>query len=315
MRIVRRHVPTDARAGQPLEHSRISAATVTAPAVLFLCAFMVYPAHADWTLGAEAKVRHDNNVGNAENSADIVEDSVIGARLSIFQLVPIAESYSLIVSGDLGGESFHRFDGLSNASIDAGIALKRKWGLGAFAPWARTGVSIARSSYDDHYRSAWVYRATLAAGQRIDDRWNVWFDYAFERRAATTHLEEEVPGLSSDAYSQNSHNLGLNVQYSLYENISLAVALLARRGDVVSTSQGDAKIFDASRALAEDPTFGPDAYAYKLLGSSYGFRVGINYAPTSHSLVGLGFERLETHAEGGNDYTKSVPEITWDYRF
>jgi hypothetical protein len=24
---------------------------------------------------------------------------------------------------------------------------------------------------------------------------------------------------------------------------------------------------------------------------------------------------LDTHADGGNNYTKSVPEITWDYRF
>jgi len=69
------------------------------------------------------------------------------------------------------------------------------------------------------------------------------------------------------------------------------------------------------RALAEDPAFGPEAYAYKLTGTTYGFRVGVNYAPTPHSLLGLGFERLNTHADGGNSYTKSVPEITWDYRF
>ena len=70
-----------------------------------------------------------------------------------------------------------------------------------------------------------------------------------------------------------------------------------------------------ARAIAADPAFGPDEYAYKLTGTTFGFRVGINYSPTAHSLLGLGFQRLETRADGGNSYTKSIPEISWDYRF
>jgi hypothetical protein len=75
------------------------------------------------------------------------------------------------------------------------------------------------------------------------------------------------------------------------------------------------KFYGAARALAEDPAFGAEDYAYKLTGTTYGFRLGINYSPTAHSLLGLGFERLDTHADGGNRYTKSIPEITWVYRF
>jgi len=90
---------------------------------------------------------------------------------------------------------------------------------------------------------------------------------------------------------------------------------LGRRGDVVSTTAPNPQIFYASRALADDSAFGADEYAYRIFGSTYGFRAGINYAPTAHSLLGLEFKRLQTHAEGGNDYTKSVPQITWDYSF
>ena len=203
---------------------------------------------------------------------------------------------------------------LGNASLEGVIALKKKWGLGAFAPWARAGVSAGRSNYDDSYRNAWIYRATLASGRRIDERWNLWADYTFERRAASTQMEL-VPGLSGDAYSQTSHNIGANIEYSLNERFFLALGLLGRRGDVVSTTAPNATIFYASRALAEDPTFGPYDYAYRLLGSTYGFRVGISCTPTAHSLLGLEFKRFETRAEGGNNYTKSVPQITWDYTF
>jgi hypothetical protein len=41
----------------------------------------------------------------------------------------------------------------------------------------------------------------------------------------------------------------------------------------------------------------------------------VSYATTEHSLLGAAFERFDTHADGGNDYTKTIVEITWDYRF
>jgi hypothetical protein len=297
-----------------LECSPDSAASRRVFVMLIVLAAMPYSARSDWTLGADASVRHDNNVGNAQLRSDIVPDSIIGARLSIFQLFPLGDSYSVTLGGDLGGESFHRLTGLNNVSADGVFALKKKWGLGAFAPWARAGVTAARFSYDDSYRNAWDYHATVASGRRLDARWNLWAEYAFERRAARTQ-EQEVPGFSGDAYSENSHNLGINLEYSLSERAFLALGLIGRHGDVVSTASPGPKVFYAAQALAEDPAFGPDFYAYKLTGTTYGFRVGLSYAATPHSLLGCEFVRFDTHADGGNNYTKSVPEITWDYRF
>jgi hypothetical protein len=314
MRAVRRQVQRDALAGQAVERRQLSAASLGAFAALIALGAVPYAARSDWTLGAEAALRHDNNVGNAQSASDIIGDSTLDARLSIFQLFPLGDGYSLTVGGDLGGEVFRRLTGLNNGSVDGTFAVKRKWGLGAFAPWARIGVAVGRWSYDDSYRNAWDYRATLASGRRIDERWNLWAEYAFERRSARAGAEE-VPGLSGDAYSQDSHNVAANVEYSLNENTFLALGLLGRHGDVVATTGPSARIFEASRALAEDPAFGPDAYAYRLTGTTYGFRLGISYTPTAHSLLGCGFERLDTHADGGNRYTKSIPEITWVYRF
>ncbi|MEP6886171.1 MAG: hypothetical protein ABJC66_15600 [Gammaproteobacteria bacterium] len=259
-------------------------------------------------------MRHDTNVGNAQPTSDIVPDTVIGARVSIFQQFPLSGGYSVTVGGDLSGESFHRLDGLNNASLQGVFSLKKKWGLGAFAPWARIGASAGRVDYRDGYRNAWLYRATLASGRRIDERWNLWADYAYERRAAKAQ-EELVPGISGDAYSQDSHTLGANLEFAVNERISLTLRLLGRHGDVVSTSEPRENIYYAARALAEDPAFGPEDYAYRLVGTTYGFRIGVSYSPTVHSLLGFGFQRLDTHAQDENHYMKSVPEITWDYVF
>jgi hypothetical protein len=314
MRVVRPYVQRDALAGHALERSQVPAASLSASAVLILLGSLPYAAHGDWTVGAQAGVRHDNNVGNAQSPGDFAADTIISARLSAFELLPLGDGYSMTLGGDLSGESFHRLTGLNNASLEGVFALKKKWGLGAFVPWARAGVSVGRSDYHDSYRNAWVYRATLAAGRRIDERWNFWIDYSYERRAAKTQ-EELVPGLSGDAFSENSHNAGFNVEYALSESISLATRVLARHGDVVSTTPPGPDIFYASRALAEDPAFGPEDYAYRLIGTSYGVRVGVNWSPTAHNLLGAGFERLETRADGGNNYSKSVVEITWNYGF
>ncbi len=90
---------------------------------------------------------------------------------------------------------------------------------------------------------------------------------------------------------------------------------LLRHGDVISTTQPGANIFANSKAVAPDPTFGPGAYAYRLDGTTFGARLGLEYVLTTHNLIGFGFQRLETHAQGGNDYANSMPELTWNYQF
>ena len=313
MHAVRPIVNKDVLAGHAVERGHVRGAVFGTLAALIALGAMPYPAHGDWTLGAGAGVQYDDNVGNAQSRSDIVADSLLDARLSIFQLYPLDDSYSVTVGSDLSGEAYRRLTGLDNASLDGTIALKKKWGLGAFVPWTRIGLWVGRSSYDDSYRNAWDYRATLAAGRRIDERWNFWADYSYERRAATPQTEL-VPGLSGDAFSQNSHNVAAHVEYSLNEDTFLKLGVLGRQGDVVSTSTHDLETFGEARALAADPAFGPGAEAYKFTGTTLGFELGVDYALTTHSVLGCAFKRLDTRVNAGNSYTQSIVEITWDYR-
>jgi hypothetical protein len=230
-------------------------------------------------------------------------------------LIPLGWGFGVAVGGDLAGEAFDRLDGLNNASLSGALSLKKKWGLGAFAPWARAQLSLGREAYQDGYRDATLYRASLELGQRVDERWNLWVQYLFERRDASP-APAAVPGRSSDAFSQDGNNLAATVEYSVSERISLTAGLLWRHGDVISTSLVPWNyLYVAATAIAEDPTFGPDAYAYKLTGTTYGVRLGAEFFVTTHSTIGVGFQHLETQAAGDNNYFKSVPEITWNYRF
>src|ERR1700722_4120602 len=115
MSAVRLHVQWKARSGHALERGQVSAANSAASAFFVLVAALPCTARSDWTLLAEASARHDDNVGNAQSYSDVVGDTTIGARLSIFRLFPVAEGYSVTVGGGLGGESFHSLTGLDNA--------------------------------------------------------------------------------------------------------------------------------------------------------------------------------------------------------
>lgn len=282
-------------------------------ALLVFCA-ATHTARSDWILTSSAALNHDNNVGNAENSASVVADSHAQATVSFLHQTPLDDGFSLSAGGDLAGQIYDHLSGLNNASVEGILSLKKKWGLGAFAPWGRAAISAGRVDYADGYRNATLYSASLEAGKRLDERWNLWAEYLFDwRRAAPA--ESDLDGVSSDAFSQRGRTLKVGVQYSLSERVSLALGSLLRNGDVVSTTQPGAGVFANSRAVAPDPTFGPEAYAYRLEGTTFGARLGLEYSLTAHSLLGCGFQRLDTHARGGTNYADSMPELSWSYQF
>ena len=244
----------------------------------------------------------------------MVADSSVAASTSFLQLLSIGDGFSLSAGGDLSGQLYERLSGLNSASVDGLLSLKKKWAVGAFAPWTRAGISVGRTDYADRYRDATLYRASLEAGKRLDERWNFWAMYVFERRRAAP-VEYAAYGVSSDVFSQEGRSFKAGAEYQLSQRISLGLGSLLRHGDVVSTSQPGYYIFAYSKAVAPDPTFGPGAYAYRLAGTTFGARLGVDYSLTVHSLIGGGFQRLETHAQGGNNYTDSLSELTWIYRF
>lgn len=283
------------------------------PVLLALCA-APFTARSDWTVATSAAFSHDDNVGNGQRYADKLADSSAAASLSLFRLASFDDGLSLAVGGDASGQMYDHLTGLNNASADAVLSLKKKWGLGAFAPWTRAGVSLGRADYDDGYRDATFYKAILEAGRRLDERWNLWAALTFERRRADP-APSDLYGISSDVFSLSGRNFNAQVQYSLSEHVTLSAGALLRRGGVVSTVRENVYSYASARAVAPDPTFGPDAYAYQLDGTTYGAKLVAEYALTAHSLIGGGLQRLETHAQGGNNYTDSVPELTWNYRF
>jgi hypothetical protein len=286
-------------------------------AALAACAYFIAApdaAHADWIVASDAVARHNDNVGNVNNAFDRVADSSVTAKLSVYQLLPIGADYSLGLGASLGGEVYDRLSGLSNGSADAVVSLRKKWGLGALAPWMRIQTSLGRTIVDDGYRDATVYRDSVAVGKRLDSGWNLRAEYAYERRAANPQAEH-AGNLSSDVFSTQGRSAQLGAEYLLSERFILVAGALRRSGDIIVSSSPWTYLSARAFAIAPDPSFGAHYLAYRLGGETSGLRLGLEFSPSPHSLLGVGFLRTDTHAQGGNDYTSSIPEVMWNYRF
>jgi hypothetical protein len=225
----------------------------------------------------------------------------------------LGSNYALSIGGDVQGEWYRHLDGLDAVGADATISLRHKYGLGAYAPWLRGSLSIGRNAVNDAYRNTTRYHAALTAGKRLSARTNLWGEYSFERRDAKPHGEQY--GLSNDAFTVGGHSLALNLEFNFTDRLSFGAGLVARHGDVVATTRPGYGIYAPSRAVAADEAFGPDFYAYRLVGTTYGARVGVHYALGDHNLIGVTFAHYDTRADGGNNYRNSIPEIAWEYRF
>lgn len=284
----------------------------------FLCAtplLCISPAVlADWVGNSEVGIRHDSNINNAQLDNDIASDSVLNAGISATGFFPFETGDSLSLSGELKGETFNKHTGLNNVSLGAALGLRKKWALGPYAPWTALSLSSARLDYTDNIRNGRRHQATIRGGQRIFERWDIRAEYMVERRTVDT-LPPLRPGISSDVFSQFSQAMMLNAEYTWSDNLFLAFGSLLRHGDVVASTRRSRNIFAASQAIAADPVFGPDFYAYRMPGTTYGLNVDMNIAVTPRSLLRASLLRQLTHAAGDNNYAKNVVMLSWNYNF
>ena len=278
--------------------------------LLAVCLAAAQPAAAQWSVETEAGLREDSNLGNARLAADVVSDHALQAAVSATQTVLLDNDDLVNWGGRLAGESYARFAGLNNFSLGASASYRHKLGLGAYAPWLRAAWSSTRLSYVDQIRDGWLHEVDFTAGKRLAERWNAWANFRLERRTAAAQ-EEEVPGISGDAFSQRSRALAVAAEYAPDDATLLTFGGLLRRGDVVSTSRPDYGVFAVSTAIAEDPTFGDERYAYRLTGTSYGLALGLAVSLGPRSRLDIGLQRQVTHAEGGNDYAKTIRSVAW----
>ena len=270
--------------------------------LLFLAAAS---ASADDILDVQAGALYDNNLPRAQLPIDIKSDTALQADVAWGRYLPLSDNLRLRATLDAAGEVYARFGGLDNLALGTSFDLRRKFGLGALAPWVSARAAAARLDYRDKARDGWRYELGAATGKRLTDAWDIEATFLYRHRTQD-HAVAVVPGISGEVFDLQAHQTGLRTEYAASERLSVAAGFDYRRGDVTSTTLRNFTIFTNSTAIALDPVFGPEAVAYRIYAITQAWRFGASYAVGRSGSINLGIERWISRARGGLDYYNTL---------
>ena len=103
--------------------------------------------------------------------------------------------------------------------------------------------------------------------------------------------------------------------YAVSDQLLLGIDVSARRGDVVATTRRDFQIFVVSDAIAADPTFGSDFFAYRLRGTTDAAKLSASWALDDRSSLNFAYADERTDAAGGVTYRSHSANVVFAWRY
>jgi hypothetical protein len=204
---------------------------------------------------------------------------------------------------------------LNNLTAGLELAYRWKFGLGPYVPEMRLSGSATRLEYRDAPRDGWLYLGELAFAKRVSQRLGLRMAYQVEQRESDMVADRLLPTIAADVFDLASRNLIFSGDYSLNPQYVLSAAYTIREGDIVSTTLRNLPVFLASSAIAADPVFGSERFAYKMDALTRGLSLGVSRVIGGQASFTLGYEHLDSRAEGGIDYEANLVRVTYLYRF
>jgi hypothetical protein len=262
----------------------------------------------------DATAFYDSNLTQAQNAPDVRADGGVRLAGSAASFTALSGNDGLTLSLDGRGEAYHRFHGLNILGAGVSAEYRHKFGLGYAAPWLRIAASAAYDRYQQDLRTGPRLSARAELGQRFGERFDAAIGGVLERRYAQ-HDEPVVPGISGKVFDLRGHSAYLRAGYAATEALLLGVRFEARRGDVVSSTRRNVEIFEASTAIAHDPTFGDDFFAYRLRGTTATLTASASWALDPRSSLNLVYAGERTRAYDELDYHGYRVDLSYAYRY
>ncbi len=246
-------------------------------------------ARAEWLLDVDAGARYESNLTRAQERPDVRSDAAATLFASGGTFLALTGADGLTLDVNALTEAWHRFHGLNRASIGGTASYKHKFGVGYAAPWISLGLNE-------------TFDASVGA--------------VFDRRYARSD-RPVVPGISGKVFDVRGKSAFVRAGYALTEQLQAGANFAVRRGDVVSTTRQHQEIFLESDAIAADPAFGDDFFAYRLRGTSTTrtTAVTLSWALSNRSSVNFRYADERTSAYGELDYRGRVAALAFAFNY
>jgi hypothetical protein len=124
-----------------------------------------------------------------------------------------------------------------------------------------------------------------------------------------------VPGISGKVFDLRGRSAYVRAGYAATDVLQLGAHIEVRRGDVVSSTRRNLEIFEASSAIARDPTFGDDFFAYRLRGTTETITANASWALDARSSLNLAYAAERTRAYDDLDYRSYRVDFSYAYRY
>jgi hypothetical protein len=271
-------------------------------------------ATAAWQFDVDAGFLYDSNLTRAYAPADIRADGAFTLDGAAGSFWALSGADGLTLTADARTEAYHRFHGLNLFGIGASAAFKHKFGLGYAAPWIALTVSGAHDDYRGDIRDSNRLEVRAELGQRFTTDFDAAVGASYERRYARND-EPVVPGISGKVFDLRGESVYARAGYAITDRLQLGAELSVRRGDVVATTRRDFEIFVVSDAIAADPTFGPDFFAYRLRGTTDTAKVSASWALDDRSSLNFIYADEHTDAAGGVTYRSHSANLVFAWRY
>ena len=282
------------------------------------CAFFVLCAsdasYAAWQFDVDAGFLYDSNLTRAYEPADIRADGAFTLDASAGWFWALSGADGLTITGNARTELYHRFHGLNLLDVGANATYKHKFGLGYAAPWISLSVAAARDDYRGDIRDGRRLDIRAEIGKRFTPEFDASFGGRYDRRYGRND-EPVVPGISGNVFDLRGKSVYARAGYAITDSLLLGAELSVRRGDVVATTRPDFDIFVVSDAIAADPTFGPDFFAYRLRGTTDIAKLSASWALDERSSLNVVYLEERTDAAGGIYYRSHSANLVYAWRY
>lgn len=258
---------------------------------------------------------YDDNLTRAQLARDIKADLSLVVSTSGGPRFQLGDHDSLSLKANLAGSKYRDYDGLDNFNAGLALSYRHKFGLGTYVPQLALTGSAARLEYDDRLRDGWLYAAEAEASQRFTERLALRAFMRSERRDADHVPDRVVSFIRANVFDLRSNSAGIGADFAYSPRYLVSLGYTWHRGDIVSTTQRNLPIFLASSAIAPDPVFGGNTYAYTMQARTRVFSLGVSRELGRQASLSLGYEYRDSRANGGIDYTGNLFRATYLYGF
>lgn len=274
---------------------------------------------AGWIDDAGIELRFDDNVTRAQLDQDIKSDMALVASASGGTWYQVTDNSRLSLTLSLSVSDYQRYHGLDNLNAGLNVTYRWKFGLGPYVPELYVSGGATRLQYKDRMRNGWLYAGEIGISKRLSDQASIRMSYQAEKRKSD-NVDDPIfipflPPLAANVFDLTSHNLSFGGDYSFHPDYVLSASYTIRNGDIVSTTLRNIPILLASSALAADPVFGPDRFAYTMYARTHSLSFGVSRVIGRQSSLTFGYDHHISRAEGGIDYTSNLIRTTYLYQF